>query len=107
MVDFSSVFWERAPRCTLIIWIVVKWMLSKAKQAVGEGRVTYDCKNVLTDALPGAGYDLVTTHFLFDCFTAEEQFALAERIAAKAPKARWLVSEFRVPRHGWPDPPRR
>lgn len=44
-------------------------------------------------------YDLVATHFFLDCFSARETADLIRRIRSHlAPEARWLVSEFQVPR---------
>ena len=40
-------------------------------------------------------YDLIATHFFFDCFGSQELEALIARVAATAtPGARWVVSEF-------------
>ena len=47
-------------------------------------------------------YDLVVTHFFFDCLTGEE---LAQFVTQTAPRlasgALWLVSEFRIPERGF------
>ncbi|MGD0797579.1 MAG: class I SAM-dependent methyltransferase [Acidobacteriaceae bacterium] len=54
-----------------------------------------------TDALaflPQHTYDLIATHFFFDCLTQTEVDALVTRIASHAkPRGLWVVSEFRVP----------
>ena len=43
------------------------------------------------------GYDLIATHFFFDCFEASELETLIARIAdAAKPGAQWVVSEFCV-----------
>jgi ubiquinone/menaquinone biosynthesis C-methylase UbiE len=73
-------------------------MLAKAKRTAGDERVTYHHLNALTDPLPQASYDLVTSHFFLDCFDAAQQHEIVNRIAAAAPHARWLISEFRVPK---------
>jgi ubiquinone/menaquinone biosynthesis C-methylase UbiE len=45
-----------------------------------------------------ADTDLVTTHFLLDCFTQPDVDALTRRLAAQlAPGAVWLVSDFAIP----------
>ena len=45
-----------------------------------------------------SGTDLVTTHFLLDCFTQSEVETLAQRLAAQlAPDSLWLVSDFAIP----------
>jgi SAM-dependent methyltransferase len=53
--------------------------------------------------LSGAGYDLVITHFFFDCFHRDELHQLLDRIRPHlAPHARWLVSEFAIPQRALP-----
>jgi ubiquinone/menaquinone biosynthesis C-methylase UbiE len=50
--------------------------------------------------VPHANYDLVVSHFLFDCLTTDDITNLVARIApALTPHARWLVSEFAIPAH--------
>ena len=49
-------------------------------------------------------FDLVVTHFFLDCLTTTEVESLARGIRRKlAPGARWVISEFAVPRNlfGW------
>jgi cyclopropane fatty-acyl-phospholipid synthase-like methyltransferase len=56
------------------------------------------CADVRCWPVPQANYDLVVSHFFFDCFTTQELAALIARIApALAPDARWLVSDFAIP----------
>jgi hypothetical protein len=46
-------------------------------------------------------YDLIATHFFLDCLTSAEVDELAQRLrAGAAPSARWVVSEFAIPK-GW------
>jgi ubiquinone/menaquinone biosynthesis C-methylase UbiE len=83
-------------------------MLKLARRAVGSERVTYHHADALEFPLPHAEYDLIATHFFFDCFGPTELDRLIERVAsAAAPGAHWLVSEFRVPRRRWLEPPAR
>lgn len=51
--------------------------------------------------VPGTGdYDLVVSHFFFDCLLQPELSALADRLAPQlVPGALWVVSEFSQP-HG-------
>lgn len=73
-------------------------MLELARQKSGEQRVEYRQADARTVYLPQNEYDLIATHFFFDCFHAEELDALIARIAGAArPDARWVVSEFRTP----------
>ena len=49
-------------------------------------------------------YDAIVTHFFLDCLTTEEISALACRLRdCITPTARWIVSEFAIPRgaFGW------
>jgi SAM-dependent methyltransferase len=44
---------------------------------------------------PGIAYDLVVTHFFFDCLFQAELDGVVDRVAPSlAPGARWVVSEF-------------
>jgi SAM-dependent methyltransferase len=71
---------------------------------VGAGdRVTLTQADVLdqTFAPCGKGYDLVATHFFFDCFTGHEVETIVDRVIAKlAHESVWIVSEFDVPPAG-------
>jgi SAM-dependent methyltransferase len=50
------------------------------------------------DFPPTQTYDLIVTHFFLDCLTQSQLEALAQRLARHtAPKALWLVSDFRIP----------
>lgn len=42
-------------------------------------------------------YELIVTHFFLDCLTTGEVRTLAVEVAAVAPGALWVVSEFAVP----------
>ena len=58
------------------------------------------CADLRTWSVPHAHYDLVVSHFVFDCFTTRDLTELIARIApALSPNARWLVSDFAIPRH--------
>jgi SAM-dependent methyltransferase len=75
-------------------------MLALARDRAGDA-VTYHHADART--IPLAGYDLIVTHFFLDCFDSADAAPLVERIAnAAAPRARWLISEFRQPARGWP-----
>jgi ubiquinone/menaquinone biosynthesis C-methylase UbiE len=55
----------------------------------------------LPAALAGRHFDLIATHFFLDCLNETE----VERIVQDAtlcatPDAQWVISEFRIPRHG-------
>ncbi|MCU1338060.1 MAG: methyltransferase type 12 [Bryobacterales bacterium] len=73
-------------------------MLELARRRAGAERVNYTRADALTVELPRDEYDLIATHFFFDCFDASELDFLFARIAGAAkPGAKWVVSEFRVP----------
>jgi ubiquinone/menaquinone biosynthesis C-methylase UbiE len=47
-------------------------------------------------------FDAIATHFFLDCFPPETLAAvIATLSAAAAPDARWIISDFTVPEHGW------
>ncbi|HEY0469966.1 MAG TPA: class I SAM-dependent methyltransferase, partial [Polyangiaceae bacterium] len=63
-------------------------------------RLELECADVRSWPVRHANYDLVVSHFFFDCFTTQELFSLIARIApALALDARWLVSDFAIPTH--------
>ena len=72
-------------------------MLALARQKAGDERVNYQRADALTVGLPHEEYDLIATHFFFDCFGPSELEALIGRVAGAArPGAQWIVSEFRA-----------
>ena len=73
-------------------------MLALARQKAGDDRVEYKQGDALTVELPRGEYDLIATHFFFDCFGPSEQELLIRRVAdAAKPRTQWIVSEFRTP----------
>jgi ubiquinone/menaquinone biosynthesis C-methylase UbiE len=73
-------------------------MLELARRKAGAERVSYRQADARAVELPPGEYDLIATHFFFDCFGADEMDVLIGRIAAAAkPGAQWVVSEFRTP----------
>jgi ubiquinone/menaquinone biosynthesis C-methylase UbiE len=69
--------------------------------AADRGRIRFH-RDDARRRLPGHAYDLIVTHFFFDCLTQAETSAMIEEIAkAATPNAIWLVSEFRVPHGFW------
>ena len=48
---------------------------------------------------PGGPYDLIVTHFFLDCFFPQQLDMLCHRILPQLkPGARWVISEFAIPR---------
>jgi SAM-dependent methyltransferase len=73
-------------------------MLELARQRAGTERVTYKQADARAGDFAPREFDLIATHFFFDCFGPQELNCLVDRIAASArPGARWVVSEFRTP----------
>ena len=72
-------------------------MLDLARHKAGSARVTYRQADALDLEWPRDKYDLIATHFFFDCFGARDLEILIGRVAGAAkPGARWIVSEFCV-----------
>lgn len=47
-------------------------------------------------------YDGVASHFFLDCFPSDHMQVITSLVAEwTAPGAPWLISDFRVPNHGW------
>jgi ubiquinone/menaquinone biosynthesis C-methylase UbiE len=64
-------------------------------------RLTTTCADARIFSAPSSGYDLVVTHFFLDCLTEAEAGRLISGVRPHlAPGARWLISEFQVPRSG-------
>lgn len=62
-------------------------------------RVTLHQTDARSFVPPAETYDLVVTHFFLDCLFEPELAALVERVTTRlTPDARWLVSEFALPR---------
>jgi SAM-dependent methyltransferase len=74
-------------------------MVEKRLAPEERARVTLHCADVRGFSLPRKSYDLVVTHFFLDCLFEAEIADMADRIQARmTPGARWIVSEFAVPR---------
>lgn len=72
-------------------------MLELARAKAGSERVNYQRADALTAQFAIEEYDLIATHFFFDCFNAGDLDTLIGRVAdAAKPGAQWIVSEFRA-----------
>jgi SAM-dependent methyltransferase len=72
-------------------------MLELARHKAGQERVAYQHADARTLEFQQGEYDLIATHFFFDCFDAEDLHLLIGRVSAAAkPGAHWVVSEFRT-----------
>jgi len=83
-------------------------MLQLAEQRLKE-RLPNDLARVrflqhdITSWLPAAGgYDLVVTHFFFDCFPPVQVADIVRKLSRAATRdAFWLLADFRVPTEGF------
>jgi trans-aconitate methyltransferase len=82
-------------------------MLDLARQSILRtvpdeiGRVTFLHDDAIS-WMPRDRYDLIVTHFLLDCFTVQRIGSIVAKLAqAAAPKAAWLLADFRVPEAGF------
>jgi ubiquinone/menaquinone biosynthesis C-methylase UbiE len=70
-------------------------MLDQARRRAGVNRVVYKQADAREVEFAPNKYDLIATHFFFDCFDQRDLTTLIARIAGAAkPGARWVVSEF-------------
>jgi ubiquinone/menaquinone biosynthesis C-methylase UbiE len=77
-------------------------MIALARKQVPGAHVNFIQTDIHDLTLRPAHYDLIVSHFFFDCFA---EVALAEIIArlanAAAPHAQWLIADFCYPARGW------
>ncbi len=76
--------------------------LARRRTRFAAGRMRFTVGDVRTAPLPTAGYDLVVTNFLLDCFPPDQLAGVVDKLAAAAgPGAAWLVGDFAVPPGRW------
>ena len=102
---FTAALLERYPSIAVTAVDVSADMLTQLERRVRarapSARLELHCADVRSWPVPRAKYDLVVSHFFFDCFTTRELEQLIARIAPTlAPSAHWLVSDFAIPRQG-------
>jgi ubiquinone/menaquinone biosynthesis C-methylase UbiE len=77
-------------------------MLALARSRVPGSSVNFQQGNALTVTLPSSQFDLIVTNFFLDCFDLDDAQLVIQRLAGSAaPRARWLIAEFREPSSGW------
>ena len=101
---FTAALLERYPRLEVTAVDASAAMLAQLERRVRartpSAMLELRCADLRTWTAPHAGYDLIVSHFVFDCLTTDDLAALVARIApALAPNARWLVSDFAIPSH--------
>lgn len=104
---FTQALLQSAPGAHVTLVDSSRAMLERLERdleasGVSTGRVTFVHGDVRTWSAPPVSFDAVTTHFFLDCFEPAELDVVVERVAHwTAPGARWLLSDFQVPAHGW------
>ncbi|MHB1022855.1 MAG: class I SAM-dependent methyltransferase [Acidobacteriaceae bacterium] len=74
---------------------------SIAASPSADHRLTLHQADIRSFTPPRNDYDLVITHFFFDCLSDAEATHLVQRIRMHTePGALWLISEFSVPQYG-------
>jgi ubiquinone/menaquinone biosynthesis C-methylase UbiE len=80
-------------------------MLARAERRLdhpARARVSFECADARTVAVPAMAYDAVVTMFVLDCFSPVEVVRLVERLAGGLrPDGLWLFSDFSIPASGW------
>jgi len=101
---FTAALLERYPELEITAVDASAEMLAELERRVHaqapSARLDLQCADLRCWPVPDANYDLVVSHFVFDCLTTRELSELIARIEpALAPNARWLVSDFAIPTH--------
>ena len=81
--------------------VMLRLLEQRAARQGTQSRVSTFCADARSFTPQLRDYDLVVTHFFLDCLSAAETEDFIRRIRPHlAPKARWLVSDFQVPKDG-------
>jgi ubiquinone/menaquinone biosynthesis C-methylase UbiE len=101
---FTAALLERTPTLQITAVDASADMLAELERRVRartpSAALDLQLADLRTWPVPRANYDLVVSHFVFDCLTTQDIENLVARIApALSPNARWLVSDFAVPAH--------
>lgn len=76
-------------------------MLAIARKRCTTPNIEFVHVDLLSWNHPPGGFDLIVTHFLLDCFAADELEPLVARLGMLAtPDACWLVADFQIPDRG-------
>ncbi len=77
-------------------------MIDLARKRLSSERVRFLPEDIRSANLPAGYYDVVVTHFVLDCFSERALVEVVAKLAcAAAPRANWLLADFREPRSGW------
>jgi ubiquinone/menaquinone biosynthesis C-methylase UbiE len=78
--------------------VMLRLLRGRVANIGAQNRITLHHANAREFA-PSGSYDLVVTHFFLDCLTTDEVRTLTAGIRSHlCPGARWIVSEFAIPR---------
>ena len=105
---FLAAFRQQFPAAQITCVDSSKRMLALAQNRVrslnlSSANITFIHADALEFSLPSAAFDLVVTHFFLDCFRPDQLQQLIRKIARAAmPHASWLLSDFTIPRNGFP-----
>jgi ubiquinone/menaquinone biosynthesis C-methylase UbiE len=98
---FLAAFLRNNQQCTVRYIDSSKEMIRLAQMRCRSERVTFELSDIRSCECPSLPYDLIVTHFFLDCFDSPQCNSVVRRISsASAAKARWVISEFRVPHTG-------
>lgn len=77
-------------------------MVALARRRIVSSRIRFLKADARTVPFPRDEYDVIVTHFFLDCLSEADAGAFIASVSAVAAEnARWIVSEFRMPAHGW------
>jgi ubiquinone/menaquinone biosynthesis C-methylase UbiE len=101
---FTAALCERYPALEITALDASAAMLAELAgrvRRVGTKTIDLQCADAREWVAARPGYDLVVTHFFFDCFSSADVAAIVARVArVSTPNSRWLVSDFRIPTQG-------
>lgn len=94
-----------APACSVRCIDSSAAMLARAEarlDGAARNRVSFECADVRTAAIPEDRYDAVVTMFVLDCFSADEVARLVNRLMVGLRRnGLWLFADFSIPESGW------
>ncbi len=102
---FTAALLERYPALEVTAVDASRAMLGELQRRVrlhcSPAALSVHQADLRTWSPPQHGFDLVVTHFFFDCFSRTDIEAMIARVAPTlTPDARWLVSDFAIPSGG-------
>jgi ubiquinone/menaquinone biosynthesis C-methylase UbiE len=102
---FLQAFIQQCPNAAITCLDSSPRMIELARSRLGSraSNIEWVCAKVLQWKGPPKTFDLVVTHFFFDCFEPDQVEAMVHHLAPMAsPKAEWLMADFTAPDPGSP-----